>query len=124
MYFCVHLLNTHGNALGPLQGIFRRGLDALVRIQDAIKSFPTRFPDADRDKFAQDVSVHLESVRALGMSFIPKHHMLVELAARLHDGQCAVLTPYPRIRTRPNYMMQISKQIHTPSKQTQTKIKS
>ena len=88
LYFAVFLLTTHGHHLGRMRGVYRQGLDALVAIQDAIKAFPGKFPDVAKIKFAQHVSDHLEAVVALGMGNKPKHHMLIELASRLHVAMC------------------------------------
>ena len=88
LYFAVFLLTTHGHHLGRMQGVYRQGLDTLVAIQDAIKAFPGKFPDVAKIKFAQHVSDHLEAVVALGMGNKPKHHMLIELASRLHVAMC------------------------------------
>jgi hypothetical protein len=74
---CQHLLGDRGHN-------HRRSLDALLAIYHAIKDSHggNLSPDAI-GMFCDNVLVHLQANRALDVPSKPKHHMLLEMGARL-----------------------------------------
>jgi hypothetical protein len=83
LYFARFMISRCGAALGLKLLDYRNGLDALIEIQESIKAHPRRYPPAALKAFVSSVSSHLHCVRRLGISFKPKHHLLIDLAGRL-----------------------------------------
>ena len=83
--FSVTLLDRFGHLLGDRAGPFRDGVRSLLRLVDSIELYPRKFPAPVLQSFVEDVCLHLRCVRRLELGFKPKHHLMVEMAARLTD---------------------------------------
>jgi hypothetical protein len=83
LYFARHLLARVGSALGPKLLDYKRGLDALISIQESMKAHPRRYPPQAMQTFVEDVCTHMHCLRRLSINNKPKHHLLIDLAGRL-----------------------------------------
>ena len=77
------LAGTRGQVLGPRATHYRVAAKALLRIKDIIQAHPRKVPDAEKLEFVNQVKSLLDAEESLGLAFKPKHHFLIEMAARL-----------------------------------------
>jgi hypothetical protein len=83
LMFARELLRKHGYKLGLTLPAHTKALDSLVSIYEAIKRHPANnFSPPEVQHFCDDVCQHFQSIRLLQIPFKPKHHMLMEQAAR------------------------------------------
>ena len=68
--------------MGTARSAWSEAVHTLIRIIAAIKQHPMRFPAVAMQRFVDDVSLHLRSLSRLGIAPKPKHHFLIEMAAR------------------------------------------
>jgi hypothetical protein len=82
--FAQVLLQKYGHKLAPDQlRMHNQALQSLLGIYDAIKDHPQgNFPAEQIQAFCGHVSRHLHALRALHVSFKPKHHSLMEMGSR------------------------------------------
>lgn len=76
------LLSRHGHKLGDRSAHHVEAGFALKRILARIRRYPRVFPMAEIQGFCSDVQRHLGAIAALGVNPRPKHHFLIEMAAR------------------------------------------
>ena len=83
--FCSeHLLPRYGAALGSRKADYELVLGSMCRIIDLIRKHKREATPAMRQSFCKQVSEHLLACGRLELPCIRKHHMMVEVAARLH----------------------------------------
>ena len=82
LHFAPRLLSLYGHRLGARETWYRIGVERLLSILAAIKQYPRVFPPAAVQKFVDDVCEFTLAVEKLGHPTKPKHHALIEMAAR------------------------------------------
>ena len=84
LHFCHELLlPQYGGVLEGERKNYTDGVAALVRIRQRIKDDERVFPPSAIQGFCDDVVIHLRALKALRIEERPKHHLLMEMGARL-----------------------------------------
>ena len=82
--FAVFLVGKYGVCLGPKLPFYSSGLRSLVSAYDIIKQHPDcNLKPPAINAFVAAVCGHLQSLKSLNISYKPKHHMFMEMGARL-----------------------------------------
>lgn len=84
LYFAEHVLKKRGAALGAQLPAYQNAVGSLVLVLNTIREHPQRVPAPAIQKFIGAVGLHLRSLRQLGINCKPKHHSLMEMAARFY----------------------------------------
>ena len=90
--FSEFLLVRHGHVLGERQLLHVEASETLRRIHKRIQAHPRKFPAEEIVGFCDDAQRHMRAIKALGIQERPKHHVLLEIAGRLHLHGSPALT--------------------------------
>ena len=104
--FSSALLARHGPVLGHRRMAHVQSCGALQRIIASIRAHELVMPVAARVQFCADATEHLAALKSLGVELKPKHHFLMEMAARpdiptqelefsCFPGSCCPRSPSP-----------------------------
>ena len=77
------LLPRFGHLLGADRKHFVAGIGSLVTILAIIRKYPRVVPPRDVQQFCDEVLAHLRAAQAINLALKPKHHILMEMGARL-----------------------------------------
>jgi hypothetical protein len=77
------LLPRFGDVLEAARPHFVAAVSSCVRIREAIREHERVMPDDVIERFCSDVALHISSLEKLGIPMMPKHHLLLEMGARL-----------------------------------------
>ena len=77
------LLPLYGGGLGERRRGWDDAVGSLVVIMDIIRAHPRKVPTGDVQRFCNAVAKHMRAGQLVGLRFRPKHHLLMEMGARL-----------------------------------------
>jgi hypothetical protein len=83
LWFALSLLRDQGSKLGTAKKhAYEEAVSSLTGLIELIKQHPRAMPATAQQAFVRHVSSHMCAINVLGVAKRPKHHYLIEMAAK------------------------------------------